>query len=168
MGDVKNLQNKEAIEKMKELAESIDICMFCTNPGSIPFDTRPMSTQEVDEQGNFWFLSTRQSNKDQEIKQDDKVQLIYADRNNSHYLSVSGSASIYYDRDKIEKIWAPEAKAWFTEGKDDPDISVICVKAHEAYYWDTKHGQLVAFAKQIAGAVLGKTLDDSIEGTLQP
>jgi hypothetical protein len=36
----------------------------------------------------------------------------------------------------------------------------------EGYYWDTKHGKLVAFAKQIAGAVMGKTLDDSIEGKL--
>jgi len=37
----------------------------------------------------------------------------------------------------------------------------------EGYYWDTKHGQVVAFAKQVAGAMMGKTLDDSIEGTLK-
>lgn len=36
------------------------------------------------------------------------------------------------------------------------------------YYWDTKHAQVVAFAKQVIGAPIGKTLDDSIEGTLRP
>jgi hypothetical protein len=35
------------------------------------------------------------------------------------------------------------------------------------YYWDTKHNRAIAFAKMVAGAVLGKTLDDSIEGTLR-
>ena len=32
--------------------------------------------------------------------------------------------------------------------------------------WSEVDGMVVAFAKQIAGAVMGKTLDDSIEGTL--
>ena len=59
-------------------------------------------------------------------------------------------------------------KTWFTEGKDDPRITVIKFTPEEGYYWDTKHGQVVAFAKQMIGAALGKTLDDSIEGELKP
>jgi hypothetical protein len=37
----------------------------------------------------------------------------------------------------------------------------------DGYYWDTKHGHAVALVKMIAGALSGKTLDDSIEGTLK-
>jgi hypothetical protein len=37
----------------------------------------------------------------------------------------------------------------------------------DGYYWDNKHGNAVAFAKITLGAMLGKTLDDSIEGTLK-
>lgn len=58
-------------------------------------------------------------------------------------------------------------KTWFTEGVDDPRITVIKVVPSEGYYWDTKHGRLVAFIKQLAGAALGKTLDDSIEGSIE-
>jgi len=34
------------------------------------------------------------------------------------------------------------------------------------YYWDTKHGTVVAGAKILIGAMVGRTLDDSIEGEL--
>ena len=36
----------------------------------------------------------------------------------------------------------------------------------EGYYWDTKHGRAVMGLKMLIGAAIGKTLDDSIEGTL--
>jgi hypothetical protein len=41
------------------------------------------------------------------------------------------------------------------------------VDVKEGYYWDNKHGNAIAFAKMAAGALLGKTLDDSIEGTIK-
>ena len=63
-------------------------------------------------------------------------------------------------------MWTNFAKAWFTEGEDDPRITVIKVAATEGYYWDTKHGKLVSFIKRLAGAATGITLDDSIQGTI--
>ena len=47
---------------------------------------------------------------------------------------------------------------------DDPRITAIKVETVDGYYWDNKHGNMVAFAKMAVGAVIGKTLDDSIEG----
>ena len=57
-------------------------------------------------------------------------------------------------------------KTWFTEGVDDPRITVIKVDTIEGYYWDNKHGNAIAFMKMTAGALMGKTFDDSIEGRL--
>jgi hypothetical protein len=50
---------------------------------------------------------------------------------------------------------------------DDPRITVIKVAPVDGYYWDTKHGMAVAGVKMMIGAMLGKTLDDSIEGRLK-
>ena len=47
----KNLFNKEAKEKLKELAESIDFTIMVTDLGSKPPHTIPMSTKEVDDDG---------------------------------------------------------------------------------------------------------------------
>jgi len=63
-------------------------------------------------------------------------------------------------------LWQPILKTWFTEGKDDPRISVIKVEPIEGYYWDTRHNKAIGLIKRVAGAVAGKTMDDSIEGKL--
>ena len=79
----------------------------------------------------------------------------------------SGRATISRDKAKIKELWEPIVKTWFTEGVDDPRITVIQVTPSEGYYWDTKHGIAVAGAKMLIGAALGKTMDDSIEGTIR-
>jgi general stress protein 26 len=166
MGEIKHLHDKEAIAKLKELAEGIGTCMFCTELGNTPFNTRPMSLREVDEVGDLWFLSSASSHKNEEIKQDDKVQLIFAKNSSAHYLSVYGEADIYRDKDKMDEIWSPLAKAWFEEGKNDPDATIIRVRPLETYYWDTVDGKIFSLIKIATSAITGKEMDGGREGNL--
>ena len=126
-----------------------------------------MSTQEVDDSGNLWFLSDKDSTKNMEINDDDHVQLLFSGSAHSDFLSVYGKATILYDKEKIKELYEPIVKAWFKEGKDDPNISVIKVAPEEGYYWDTKHGKLVSLAKIMASMVTGKTMEDGIEGKIK-
>ncbi len=162
-----DLQGTEAGKKIKELAEAAQSCFFCTNiiSGS-PVNTRPMAIQKVDEDGTFWFLSAKDSHKNAEIKKDAHVQLFSQGSAHSDFLSIYGTATISTDKAKIKELWEPLYKTWFTEGEDDPRITVIKVEIEKGYYWDTKHGSAVSFMKTVAGAIMGKTLDDSIEGNL--
>lgn len=66
MGDHKNIRNELAAKKIKNLAEEIKTCMFCTYVDN-KIQSRPMSVQKIDEEGNLWFLSEKKSNKNQEI-----------------------------------------------------------------------------------------------------
>lgn len=166
--NLKNLAGTEALKKMKEIAEETQTCFFCTTirTGS-PMAVRPMQVQKVDDQGNLWFLSSNDSHKDLEIKQDDHVHLLFQESHHSGFLNIYGEAFISTDKAKIKELWEPILKTWFTEGEDDPRISVIKVVPSEAYYWDNKHGNAIAFIKQAASAVIGKTFDDSVEGELK-
>ena len=163
---VQNLQNKEAVEKIKDLATSAKVCMFTTQLSVVPLTSVPMGTQEVDDEGNLYFLSGKTSHKNQHIQSDPRVQLFYTNTGSSEFLSVYGNATITTDKAEIEKLWTPIAKAWFTEGKDDPDLTVIKVAPEEAYYWDTKNGKAVTMLKILAGAITGKTMDGGVEGKL--
>ncbi len=166
-GKVENLLGTEAVKKIKELVKKADTCFFCTHIKSgESFSTRPMSTQKVDDEGYLYFLSDKGSDKNLEIQEDSYVQLLYNSSAHSGFLSIYGTAEIIYDRALIEELWEPIAKVWFTEGKDDPTISVIKVKAADGYYWDTAHGKAVSLIKMVASIVTGKTMDDSIEGNL--
>jgi len=163
-----DLLGKEAIEKMQELVKKANTCFFCTNIKSgQSFATRPMSVQKIDDSGNLWFLSASDSHKNKEIGDDSSVQLLFQGSHFSDFLNLYGTARISRDKSKIEELWEPLIKTWFTEGKDDPRISVIQVTPQKGYYWDTKHGAVVAMLKTVAGAITGKTLDDSIEGKLK-
>ena len=163
-----NLRDSAAVERIRELVDTAKSCFFCTHAGgSASSGTRPMSVQKVDDQGNLWFLSAADSHKNAEIARDPSVELFFQGSAHSDFLHLRGSASITTDRNAIHELWEPLAKVWFTEGKDDPRITVIKVAPTDGYYWDTKHGAAVAGIKMLIGAATGRTLDDSIEGTLR-
>jgi general stress protein 26 len=163
-----NLQTSEAITKLKELVKNAKSCFFCTATGTGPSSgVRPMSVQQVTDDGLLWFLSANDSYKNKEIAANPVVKLYFQGSAHSDFLFLEGEATISYDRVKIDELWEPILKTWFTEGKDDPRISVIRFDPTGGYYWDTKHGNAVAGVKMLIGAALGKTLDDSIEGKLK-
>jgi general stress protein 26 len=164
----KDLSGPEAIKKLKDMAEEAKTCFFCSDiKTGVPISARPMTVQKVDDAGNLLFLSATDSKTDAEIKGDALVHLFFQGSKYSDYLNVYGIATLSQDKTLIKELWNPILKTWFTEGEDDPRISVISVEPTEVYYWDNKHGNAVAFVKQLVGAAIGKTLDDSIEGSLE-
>lgn len=167
MGDVQSLGRKEANEKIKELAEKADVCLFTTNLTSLPLTTRPMSTRTVDEDGCIWFFSRKDSNKNREIASDSRVQLFYSNFSNSEFMSLYGKASIIMDDAKAKELWSAIAKTWFNKGYDDPELTLLKIVPEEGYYWDTKDGKVISLIKMLAGAVTGKEFDTGVEGKIR-
>ncbi|MEP0711115.1 pyridoxamine 5'-phosphate oxidase family protein [Algoriphagus sp.] len=162
-----NLAGAKAVEKIRELIDKSGSCFFVTSTSlNNSHKSRPMSVQKTDEAGNIWFLSAKDSMKNMEIAADTDVTLYFQGSSYSDFLELNGRAFITDDKAKIDELWDPTVKAWFTEGKDDPRISVIQFVPDSGYYWDNKHGNTVAGIKVLISAISGKTMDDSIEGTL--
>ncbi|MGI9087372.1 MAG: pyridoxamine 5'-phosphate oxidase family protein [Chthoniobacterales bacterium] len=163
-----DLGGQEAIAKIKELVGKAETCFFCTTTqSSASSGARPMSVQQVDDAGNLWFLSAADSHKNEELAADSRVTLYFQGSAHSDFLMLNGTGTISRDKAKIKELWEPIVKTWFTEGVDDPRITVIKVAPTDGYYWDTKHGTAVAGIKMLVSAAIGKTLDDCIEGTLR-
>jgi len=159
-----DLAGPNAVKRIKDMVEDAKSCFFESRGA----DVRPMSVLDVDEAGNLWFLSAADSHKNVEVAADAKVRLYFQASKHSGFLYLDGMATISRDKAKISELWSPELKTWFTEGEDDPRITVIKVAPTGGYYWDNKHGNFVAGIKIMVGAAIGKTLDDSIEGRVQP
>jgi len=167
MGTTQDLQQTAAIEKIQELVGAANICLFATHLTKAPVSVRPMSTSKVDDEGFIWFFSKKDSDKNEHIQEDDQVQLFYSNNSSSEYLSIFGHAEIVRDRNKIEELWTPLAKAWFTEGIDDPSITILKITPKEGYYWDTKNGKVISLIKIAASVLTGKTSDNGIEGKVK-
>ncbi len=163
-----DVTGREAVERLREVVKKTETCFFCTASGTGDSNgARPMNVRHVDEAGDLWFLSADDSHKNQEIGADPSVTLYFQGSEHSDFLRLEGRATILRDRAKIDQLWNPLIKTWFTGGKEDPRITVIRVAAQQGYYWDNKHGNTVAGIKMMIGAAIGITLDDSIEGTVR-
>jgi general stress protein 26 len=163
-----DLRGEKALKQIKEIVEKAENCFFCTHADAGSWvGTRPMNVRDIDDQGNLWFLSANDSHKNKELAVDPSVKLYFQGSTHSDFLQLNGRAEVLVDKAKIKELWKPVIKTWFTEGIDDPRITVIKVTPSDGYYWDTKHGNAVAGVKMLIGAAIGKTLDDSIEGKLE-
>ncbi|MEH6681809.1 MAG: pyridoxamine 5'-phosphate oxidase family protein [Sediminicola sp.] len=161
----KNLFNRSALEKLKELVEGIDITMMGTDLTAKPPHSVPMSTKEVDDDGSIWFLSNKNSVHNTHLKADNNTQLVYSKPSAMEFLTVYGEARITTDRKILERYYGKTDDAWF-KGIDDPNLTAIQVVPQDIRYWDTKNGKIVSLIKMGIGAVTGKTQDLGEEGSL--
>lgn len=163
-----NLKQQEAIEKLRNLVDSIDIGMVCTfEAGSDYPHAVPMSRQEVDDDGAIWFLFSSESETHHHLQQHNKLSLLYSDVGNYEFLTINGTGQISQDKARIDKYWNKMVEAWFEQGKDDPRIRVLKVTPIEGNYWDNKANKFVTFLKMAASAVSGKQMDIGRTGELE-
>ncbi len=159
----------KAVQRLQGVVKKTETCFFCTADGVGPSKgTRPMNVRKVDDAGRLWFLSASDSYKNKELASNPSVALFFQGSEHSDFAHLTGHATVSRDKQKIKELWEPILKTWFTEGEDDPRITVIEVVPNGGYYWDNKHGNAVAGIKMLFGAAVGKTFDDSIEGRLAP
>ena len=161
----KNLYDDKAREKIKELAEDIDFCMFVTNIGEKPLSAIPMSTKQVDDHGAVWFLSKSTSDHNKDIEKDKDVQLLYSGTSDMEFLSLYGEAYIETNREVIKELYSKVDNAWF-KSEDDPTITAIKVNPKEAYYWDNDDNKMVTLFKMGMAAVTGNKQDIGEKGKL--
>jgi general stress protein 26 len=143
----------EAISKLREMIQDINVAMLTTAMPDGTLRSRPMMTQQTEFDGDLWFFTGAGSPKIQEIEDDQHVNLSYAAPDDNRYVSVSGRATPVRNRRKAEELWKPMYKAWFPKGLDDSDLSLLKVSVEQAEYWDTSSNtlvHLVGFARAVA------------------
>lgn len=166
-----NTGHDENIKKLRDLIKDIRFAMLTTIEEDGTLRSRPMATQEFDFDGDLWFFTYGSAHKVEEVQHNQHVNISYAEPKDQKYVSVSGTAQLVRDRQKIEELWNPLFKAWFAEGLDEPDLALLKVSLDKAEYWDSpssKVVRLVGFAKAvITGEPIGNPGDNQkIEGPL--
>ncbi len=157
------------VEQLDSLLEGIDFCMLTTVDGEGRLHSRPMSTQKFKTDGTLYFLTDERSHKVDDIERDPQVLVAYAQPDDQTYLSVHGTARVYRDEALIRELWSPVYRAWWPNGRHDPDIRVLAVDVDRVDYWTSpgsKLTQLVGFAKAVVGKGSGEDLGE--QGTIHP
>lgn len=129
--------SKQDTEHLAKLMKKIDIAMLATVGKGGRLVSRPLSTQCATFDGErVWFLTERDTPKVGEIRRHPNVNVAYASKDANTYLSVSGKARVVRDQALIDTFWNDAMKAFFPNGKDDPNIVLIEVAIDTIEYWD--------------------------------
>lgn len=133
--DVQN-QRSDELRKVAELVEEIRVAMLATEEADGSLRSRPMSTAQMDSNGDLWFFTSQSSAKVDECEHHRNVNLSYEHIEKMHFLSISGTAQPVHDREKLKQLWTPWVQPWFPQGVDDPDLCLLKVSITHAEYWD--------------------------------
>ena len=147
---------EESIKTIAGLVKDIKFAMMTfSTESSGHLHSQPMTTQQQEFDGDVWFIGSKKSDLVRSVRQTPKVNLSYS---GDGYVSLYGNAELIEDRAKLDELWSDMYKAWFSEGKSDPDIQLIKVSAMGAHYWESD-GKLKGFYQMAKAAVTGNTPD---------
>ena len=144
------LYSQDQINTIAAKIKDVRFGMFTTLDRDNVLTSRPLTTQQIDNEGNMWFFTSDEAAFTQDLAQHPEVNVSFSNPDEQLYLSVTGQAYLLKDRAKARELWSPLVRAWFPGGLDDPHLAMIRVKIQSAEYWDasaSKMKQLVQLAK---------------------
>lgn len=143
---------EEVRDRIWELAEKIDICMFTTWDGDEQ-QSRPLSARVRRNEHSVYFLVDVSGEKNAQIDRFPKVSCAWADNSHYKYVLISGTAVLTNDRAKIAELWTNADKAWW-EDQNDPMIRLLTVTPERGELWDSP-GKAVALVKMAKAMLTG-------------
>lgn len=149
----------EAQAKVAELVGEARVALVTTIAADGSLLSRPLAVLDSEEgfNGELWFFTPDPSPKTEQVREHHQVNVgIQID---DAYCSISGTAEVSRDQAKIDQLWNRHAAAWFTDGRDDPAVALLHVRATSAQYWTVDSPKLVAMAKYAKAIVTGDTPD---------
>ena len=149
----------ENVAKIAKEIKGIRMAMLTTVALDGSLHSRPMATQEQDFDGDLWFFTDKHSVKVDELEANNRVNVAFVSPDDNRYVSITGKAKLVLDQAKIDELYSPAIKAWFPDGKDDPNISLIHVDPDVAEYWDSPNSKLVQVAGFLKALATGKRID---------
>jgi general stress protein 26 len=129
--------DEKAARHVAELVDRARLCMLTTMTPDGRHVSRPMAVQDVEFDGDLWFFTYEDSDKVKDVTANPQVNVAFSNDQQSEWTSISGSATVVYDRAKAEELYNPALKVWFPDGVDTPGLALLRVRAESAEYWDS-------------------------------
>ncbi len=150
-------KHEENVAKLREMIKGIEFAMLTTADDDGSLRSRPMATQKVEFDGDLYFFTKAGAPKVDEVERDRHVCVSYAAPEEQCYVSMSGTALLMRDRQKMEELWSPVLKAWFPGGLADPELALLKVSVTQAEYWEGPSSTVVYLVGLAKAFVVGET-----------
>ncbi len=149
----------EAVAKIATMIKNIRIAMLTSVTENGDLHSRPMAMQDVEFDGDLWFFTGKHSPKVHQIEEEPRVNVAFSDPEHQTYVSLSGTASLVIDPAKNKELWNPALQAWFPQGLDDPELSLLKIHVDGAEYWDAPSSAIAHVVGFVQAKLTGKSGD---------
>lgn len=151
----RSVYRQQQLSKIDELIGDIPVAMLTTADDDGSLRSRPMAMPQAAFDGNLWFFTWADAPKVEELQQHPQVNVSFADPERQYYVSVSGTATLIDDRQKMEELWSPWLRAWFPRGLDEPNLALLQVHADTVEYWDAPSSTMVQLFGVVKATLTG-------------
>ncbi|WIW68994.1 MULTISPECIES: pyridoxamine 5'-phosphate oxidase family protein [Kocuria] len=152
-------ESNENIQKVRDIIKGTRVAMLTHVDEDGRLVSKPMATQEVDFDGTVRFIAERASDQGMDIQKNPNVNVAYS--GNGAWVSLSGTARIVNDTDKLRELWSSFTGSWLEGGPENPNNVLIEIDADTAEYWDTPGGSKVT---QVANLIKAKVTGNTVDG----
>jgi general stress protein 26 len=129
--------------ELHDMIKDIKIAMLTTVESNGCIRSVPMTTMQTECEGLVWFFTNFDSQKVEDIRINNCINVTYSDIQKNVFVSVTGKAEVVKDPVKMQELWKPVLTAYFPDGLEDPDLGLLKVSIDEAEYWDSRTGKMI-------------------------
>ncbi len=121
---------KEVADKFLSKLKSSPFVMIGLGDGE---HSEPMTAQIDDDRPNTLFFFAGRDNR---IASGGDAMVQFASKGHDFFACLAGNVSTHNDRAQIDKLWSKQIEAWFPEGKDDPNLTLLRFDIASAELWE--------------------------------
>ena len=143
------MAEQPTLDRIWDIIEKTHVCMLTTH-GRRGLRARPLEARPDRDAGLIFFVTDVRGGKDDEIEADHDVGLVFINKEDRAYLSLTARAAVTRAPGKAKEIWKKSDNVWWPDGPDDPNVCILRVQPITAELWDGPASSAVAafeFAK---------------------
>jgi general stress protein 26 len=152
----------EERNRVYDILKGYENVMLVTHGTGGRLDARPMHVARLDEGCDLWFL-TRVDDKVDEVRANPDA-LVVAQHEEDSWLSVTGRVEVLDDRSLVDELWQEPYRAWFPDGKDDPNLRILAFRSDRGEYWDQRGTNKITYGLKVAAAYATGTTPEEDSG----
>jgi len=143
--------------RVRSLSERAGVTMLMNVDERGTHIGRPMLALFVEGDPHIYFLTHQSSRKVTQLVARPRVGLTTISAN--CYVVIAGSAHVSRDAELIRRLWSPTYRAWFPDGKDDREATVIRVEVERVDYWEPPGSRLMRLAQAVKALVTRRAVE---------
>lgn len=140
-----------------EIIEKNPIGMLTTQTSSGELRCRPMTVMQVEDDGQLWIITAKDSSPVKEIN--DGLEVGLSINGSGEWLVLRGEATVIKNDPKAHDLWNEAAQAFFPGGPESDQVVLIRIRPDGGEYWTTPSGLVATAFKWAKARITGEVID---------